>query len=278
MMETDIDFSNKVVLITGSSTGIGAATAILFATKGAKVVVTGRNEDKIRDVVKKCIEASPNGNKAIGIPGDVTKDADVKNLIKQTIDAFEKLDILISNAGAGSNCNIDDPKFMHHFDNMINLNVRSPLLICQLATPYLAKTKGNIVIISSTASMVPFPGFVGYSCGKKALDSVSQNLALELGPKGIRVNCIRPGAVRTEFISRQGLPIPTALMYDQFKGMSPLNIYGKTPDITRVIAFLASDNAEHMTGSLLVIDGGITLMSPAAHSALKLMKCSCKLL
>jgi NAD(P)-dependent dehydrogenase (short-subunit alcohol dehydrogenase family) len=154
-MPNSRDFSGKVALITGSSSGIGAATAISLSKAGAQVVVTGRNADNVSKVSQECEKVSPNGLKALGVVADLIKEEDCKRLIDSTISKFGKLDILVNNAGAGVVTPIKDPSIMDSYERFMKLNVRSVVYLTHLAVEYLEKTKGVIINISSIAGMKP---------------------------------------------------------------------------------------------------------------------------
>ena len=148
-----LQFEKKVVLITGSSGGLGAVYAEEFAKLGAQVVITGRNAHRVCEVATKCNKVSPNGMTALQVVGDVTRDEDLRKLVDTTIEKLGKLDILVNNAGAGSFCTIDDPKLPDVLEHMFKLDVRSVVKLTQLAIPHLEKTKGVIVNISSTVAL-----------------------------------------------------------------------------------------------------------------------------
>lgn len=150
----------KVAIVTGSSSGIGAATAIRLATYGAQVVINGRNQEKLEKVYQQCKIASQKGNFKITNPviqviGDVTDDEICQNLVKTTIEKFGKIDILVNNAGNSFPTSIYDPNLLEEYDNLMNLNVRSVIVLTQLVVPHLEKTKGVIVNVSSIASIKP---------------------------------------------------------------------------------------------------------------------------
>jgi len=154
-MANTTDFTGKVVLITGSSAGIGATTAIEFSKYGAQVVITGRNAKNLSEVSEKCKSVSPKGLEPLEIVADVTKTDDCKRLIDSTISQFGKLDILVNNAGAGRWGSIKDSSILDVFDNTMNLNVRSVVYLTHLSVEHLEKTKGVIINISSVCGLKP---------------------------------------------------------------------------------------------------------------------------
>lgn len=154
-MSNNCKFTGKVALITGSSSGIGAQTAITLSQLGAQVVITGRSYDNISQIAKMCENVSPNSVKPLEIVADLTVDEDCKRLIDTTIDRLGKLDILVNNAGAGTLATFDDPNFINDFDSIIKLNLRSVVFVTQLAVKYLQLTKGVIINMSSVLAIKP---------------------------------------------------------------------------------------------------------------------------
>jgi NAD(P)-dependent dehydrogenase (short-subunit alcohol dehydrogenase family) len=150
------NFTDKVALVTGSSSGIGAAVVKHFAQCGASVVVTGRNVENVKSVAEECVKLSKKGEKAVlQVVGDVTKDADLERLLKSTIDKFGKLDILVNNAGVGGMSSIYNDDLMKTYEKLFNVNVRSVMYLTRLAVPHLEKTNGNIINMSSLAALRP---------------------------------------------------------------------------------------------------------------------------
>jgi NAD(P)-dependent dehydrogenase (short-subunit alcohol dehydrogenase family) len=150
------NFTGKVALVTGSSSGIGAAVVKHFAQCGASVVVTGRNAENVKSVAEECVKLSKQGEKAVlQVVSDVTKDADLDRLVKSTIEKFGKLDILVNNAGMGGQSPIYDDDLMKTYEKLFNLNVRSVMSLTRLAVPHLEKTNGNIINLSSMAGLKP---------------------------------------------------------------------------------------------------------------------------
>ena len=152
-MSLQYNFSGKVVLITGSSSGIGAATAVQFSRAGANVVVTGRRADKVSEVAKECLKVSPKQSKALEVVADVTKPEDLRRLVDTTVKHFGKLDVLVNNAGAGTKAGIDDKDFYEKYLKVMQINLNSVVYLTHLCVEHLAKTKGNVVNISSVGAM-----------------------------------------------------------------------------------------------------------------------------
>ena len=152
-MSVKFDFEGKVALITGSSSGIGASTALLFAKSGASVVVTGRNAENIKEVAKKCREVSHGREVALEVVADLTKGEDIKRLVDTTIKTYGKIDILVNNAGFGVRAGITDADYFEKFRKSQELNLNSAVLLTHLCVPHLEKTKGNIINISSVEAI-----------------------------------------------------------------------------------------------------------------------------
>ena len=193
-----MSFKDKVVIITGASSGIGAAAAINFSKFGAKVAITGRNENNLKETAVKC------ENEVLSIVADVTNEADRMKIIEETIDKFSKIDVLINNAGIGLVAGLLTTT-LNKYDEVMNTNVRSVFHLTQLAVPYLIKTQGNIVNVSSIVAQRQFPERCVYSMSKAALDQFTKCIALELAPKNVRVNAISPALIVTNFQKRLGM-------------------------------------------------------------------------
>lgn len=255
-------FSNKVVLITGASSGIGAETAKEFSKLGAKIVITGRNKDNLAKVAKECEEVSPDKREPLVIIADMNNENDVENIIKTTIDNFKKLDILINNAGVLESGSIESTS-LEQYDRVMGTNVRSPYHLTMLAAPHLVKSKGNIVNVSSVTGMRSFPNVLAYCMSKAALDQFTRCVALELAPKGVRVNAVNPGVIVTGLHKKGGM---NDEQYEAFlKKCAETHAIGRpgeAKEVSSVIVFLASEGASNITGATLPVDGGRHAMCP----------------
>ena len=154
-MSVSFDFTGKVILITGSSSGIGAATAVLFAKSGAQVVITGTKADKLSKVAQQCQQVSPEGLVALQVVADVINEEDLKRLVDNTIKEFGQLNVLVNNAGAGLTNAIDEQVYIENVKKLLDTNLLSALRLTQLCVPYLEKSKGNVVNISSVSAFLP---------------------------------------------------------------------------------------------------------------------------
>jgi len=257
-----MSFENKVVLITGSSAGIGAGTAELFAKLGAWLVLTGRNEANLKNVAKKCVPTH-GAPKPLTIVADVSKEDDVVRIIDETIKTHKKLDVLVNNAGHLEIGSIEEPKILHQFDSVMAANIRSVVQLTHLAAPYLIKAKGTIVNVSSVNGMRAFPGVLAYNISKAAMDHFTKCVALELAPKGVRVNSVNPGVIVTEVHKRSGMDDETYEKFLEFSRQThALGRVGEVKEVADAITFLASDRSSFITGLLLPIDGGRHAMCP----------------
>src|SRR6267143_3763451 len=193
--------AGKVVMVTGSTSGIGHAVAVRFAAAGARVVALGRDQSALSEV-KSEIERA--GADALTLATDVTNETDLRKALDQAIDRFAGLDVLVNAAGHISTGTIEDTS-LAAWDAMMNVNLRAVFHLMQMATPYLIKSQGNIVNISSVTGLRSFPGVLAYCVSKAALDQLTRCAALELASKNVRVNAVNPGVVVTEIHKRGGM-------------------------------------------------------------------------
>ncbi|XP_045502635.1 uncharacterized oxidoreductase SSP0419-like [Colias croceus] len=245
-----MSFKSKVVIVTGASSGIGAVTAEYFAKENADVVLVGRNEENLNNVAKKC---AANGKTPLIIKADVSKDQDVERIINETIKKFNKLDVLINNAGILLGGTLEKGDMLSVYDEIMKTNLRSAVHLTMLATPYLIASKGNVVNVSSIASNSIFSQeFVAYCMSKAAMDHFGRGAALELGKHGVRVNTVNPGPVKTAIFATAGVKVS----YDEMGFKTLLNRWSDSEEIAVIILFLASDRAKGITGSNFTCDNG----------------------
>ncbi|XP_063381108.1 uncharacterized oxidoreductase MexAM1_META1p0182-like [Cydia fagiglandana] len=251
-----MSFTGKVAIVTGASSGIGAATAVALAKDGAKVVLVARNEIKLSQVAQQCKQHDA---KYLIIKADVSKDEEVKTIVEKTIDHFGQIDVLVNNAGFGKNASILNENIMECFDLVMNTNLRAGVLLTHLAAPHLVKTKGNVINISSVISLrIPSEGYLPYAVSKAGLDHFTRCVALDLSPHGVRVNCINPGPVKTDVVANAGVSNPD-IVWEHWKAKTLLKRIGEPEEIADLVLFLASDKARSITGSTFVSDNGILL-------------------
>lgn len=244
-------------IVTGASSGIGAATSILFSKLGAQLSLTGRNLNALNETLDKCEKSSVLLNQA-----DLSIEQDTERVINSTIKKFGKLDILINSAGVIEYGSVENTS-LEQFDRVMAINLRSIYHIIMLATPHLIKAKGNIVNISSVNGVRPFQNMLAYCISKSGLDQLTKCVAIELASKKVRVNGVNPGVIVTGLQKRGGLSDEA---YEQFlinsKNTHALGRPGEPDEVAASIAFLASDAASFITGETLKIDGGRNLLCP----------------
>ncbi|MBE9015233.1 glucose-1-dehydrogenase [Chroococcidiopsis sp. CCALA 051] len=244
----------KVALVTGSSQGIGSAVAVRLAKEGANVVIDYRSHPEGAEATLKQVEAT--GRKGYIVQADLGVVSDVRRLVAESIQYFGQLDILVNNAGVdGKNTDFWDVTEAN-YDAVLNVNLKGAFFATQAIVQHLIETKrkGKIINISSVHEELPFPHFTPYCASKGGLKMVMRNLAVELGSLGITINNVAPGAIET--------PINTNLLNDPQKLGAllqniPLGRLGKPEDIGPVVAFLASSDADYITGSTFFVDGGL---------------------
>jgi len=249
------NFTGKVVLITGSNSGIGEQTVKLFAGLGAQTVVTGRNATLVQKVAKEVQEISPTKLKPLEVVADFLNSGDIDRLVNETIKAFNRIDVLINNAGTGGSGPVVDPNFFKGLDNIFQIDVRAALQLIRLSVPYLAKTNGSIIQISSIIPLRPGKNRLSYDIAKSSLNIITEVLAAELGPQNIRVNTISPGSIDDHAYNASD---PTVIeRRQQTVKNTPLGRFGITDDVAKGAVFLASSEAQFITGTNLIIDGGL---------------------
>lgn len=254
------EFENKVVIITGASSGVGHSAAVLFAKRGAKVAIVARSKDKLDEVEKQCIAVSKPENVLV-IVADVSKMEDLQRIVDETVKRFGQIDVLVNNAGAADMETISSVT-LENYEYMMNLNARAPLFLTKYCIPYLEKTKGNIVNVSTVGSLRGYPTSVVYTMAKAAMDQLTRTTVAELSPKGIRANTVNPGLISSNFGSAAGFQQHA---YDAFTAATvaktPVRRTANPEDIAECILFLASDKASFVDGVNLLADGGIVAVA-----------------
>jgi NAD(P)-dependent dehydrogenase (short-subunit alcohol dehydrogenase family) len=234
-------FKNKVVIVTGGNSGIGRAIAEEFDKEGAKLVIFGRNKEKLDQVQKKL-------RNSIAVAGDVCKISDLDNLFKVTSDKFGKVDVLIANAGIASRKPVDEVDEIY-FDEMVNINFKGVYFTVQRAIPFL-NNNASIVLISSMACHAGWPSHSVYSSTKAAVSMLAKNFSADLIQRGIRVNAISPGFTATEMYEKN--------FVTEYKKRIPTGEFAKPEEIAKAAIYLSSPDAISIVGTDLVIDGGFT--------------------
>ena len=247
----------KVALITGAASGIGEATAELFAHEGARVMLADIQDELGRQVVERIHDA---GGTAEYIHCDVSAGEDVAGMVRATVDRFGRLDILYNNAGLGRGGSITEIA-EEDWDLVIDVDLKSIYLGCKYAIPEMKKTGGGTIIsTASIAGLRGSPGLHAYSAAKAGVINLTRSIAGEVGPFGIRVNCICPGIIVTP-IWRQVVDLTGEQQDSMWQAMAQrvlLQRVGRPEDVARGALFLASDDSSYITGHALVIDGGLT--------------------
>jgi len=244
--------SGKVAVVTGASKGIGAGIALELAAQGASVVVNyASSKEGAEKVVAQITKA---GGKAIAVGGSVAKAAEIEKLFAETRKAFGKIDILVNNAGVYGFKQLELIS-EEDIEWMYSTNVKGLLLATKAGVALFPPEGGSVINIGSVASDQTPPMSVVYSGTKGAVDAVTRVLAKELGPKKIRVNAVNPGPVATEGFKSAG--VEGSDFEKQMVQSTPLGRVGNPEDIATVVAFLASDDARWVTGSLLQVAGGM---------------------
>jgi NAD(P)-dependent dehydrogenase (short-subunit alcohol dehydrogenase family) len=242
--------SGKTAVITGGNSGIGLATARLFAQQGAKVAIIGR-DGKTLDAARREL-----GDKVIAIKADVSSLDQVGVAAKEIEAKLGKVDILFANAGIAEFTPMDqvDEAF---FDKTFDINVKGVFFTTQKFLP-LMRDNGAVLFTTSVASRKGFPGTSIYSASKAAVRSLARTMAAELLPRKIRVNAISPGPIDTPIYGRLGMP-PEAVkeMSDGFRQLTPMHRFGSADEVAKLALFLASDQSSYMTGNEISVDGGL---------------------
>lgn len=246
-----MEFKDKVALITGGTSGIGAATARLLAKEGAKVAIVGRNKEKGVSTVK---EIQLDGGDALFLQADVSRPSDARKIVEETVKHFGRLDILFNNAGVELLADVVNTTY-EDLRKVVDVDLIGTFLVSQFAIPHLRKRRGVIINNSSGAGLVGGRGIAAYSAAKGGVIAFTKALAAECAPD-IRVNCVCPGYIKTPMHDRaEGRD--EAFDTEVIPKIVPLQRIGKPEEVAYAVLFLASDKAAYITGVALAIDGGL---------------------
>jgi len=252
---------DKVVIITGATSGIGRGCAIEFARWGAKLALTGRNEEQLQKTVELCLQQGLSKKNMWFTTGDVTNKDDVNRIVEGAVAHYGRLDVLMNVAGATrkrtvENCEIED------LDWCYDVLVRSVFMFSKAAIPHLEKTKGAILNMSSVSGLRPLSYAMPYSMCKNMVDHFCRILSVSLGPKGIRCNNINPATVITEMFDDVNSGLPGANKYIEWSNkVIPVGRCGKIEEVAKLAVFLASKDADFISGVPFPIDGAYSLSS-----------------
>ena len=238
---------DKVAVITGGASGIGAATARLFVQEGAKVVLVDLNEEK-----GKAFEAELKAQNAdaLFVKANITSEEEVQNIFKETIAAFGKVDVVFNNAGIGRVTPTENLEYAE-WRNTVNVDLDGVFLVAREAIREMLKSGGGTIV--NTASMygwVGSPGSAAYNAAKGGVINLTRSLALEYATRNIRVNALAPGFIDTPIIPEESKEV--------LKTMTPMQRLGQSEEMAKAVLFMASDDSSFMTGNVLTVDGGYT--------------------
>jgi len=242
-----MEFVGKVAIITGATSGIGMATARKFAEQGGKVAAVGRKKDVLSKI------AAPNiQTYAV----DLLNEGETATFVQNVLNDLGRIDVLVNAAGIIASGTVENTS-LGDYDLMMNINVRSVFQLTQLALPSIIEAKGNVVNVSSVTGLRAFPNVFAYCISKAAVDQLTRCAALELAPKGVRVNAVNPGVVRTNLHRNSGMSEEAyAAFVERSKTTHPIGRIGDPEEIADLILFLASSKAGWITGVTYSIDGG----------------------
>jgi NAD(P)-dependent dehydrogenase (short-subunit alcohol dehydrogenase family) len=255
-----MNFSDKVAIVTGGTSGIGRATAIAYAQQGAKVVVAGRRVMEGEETVKAIEDA---GGEAFFIQTDVAQESDIKTMVDKTVDVFGRLDIAFNNAGAhGENPSLSD-QLDAEYDRIMDVNVKGVWLSMKYEiAQMLRQGKGAfasggttcIVNTSSILGVVAMPSVPLYTASKYAVEGLTKAAALQYAKSGIRINAVGPGAIETAMFESATGGQDEAKAY--MAGLHPMGRVGKPSEVSNAVLWLSSDDASFVTGETVMVDGG----------------------
>jgi NAD(P)-dependent dehydrogenase (short-subunit alcohol dehydrogenase family) len=242
-----MEFEGKVAIVTGATSGIGMATARKFVEQGGKVAAAGRKKEVLSKI------AGPN-IKTYAV--DLLNERETAAFVQQVRADLGGIDVLVNAAGIIANGTIENTT-LADYDLMMNINVRSVFQLTQLALPSIIERKGNIVNVSSVTGLRAFPNVLAYCVSKAAVDQLTRCASLELAPKGVRINAVNPGVVRTNLHRNSGMNEDSyATFVERSKTTHPVGRIGEPEEIADLILFLASSKAGWITGVTYSIDGG----------------------
>ena len=254
MKKPFFDLSGKVALITGGTRGIGRAMALALAEAGANVVATSRSLDHVQGVTQEILSL---GRESVVVTTDVTRAHERRRMVQKTLEAFGRIDIFVSNAGGNPLFKRPEHTTEAEWDHIINLNLKASFFCCLEAGKEMIRQKnGRIIVMGSIFSRVTGPRVAPYTISKTALLGMTRALALDWHKHNIRVNCLAPGYVDTDFTADV---IKNPALYEASLEEIPLKRYAKPEEIAKVAVMLASDASDYMVGETIWVDGGYAI-------------------
>jgi NAD(P)-dependent dehydrogenase (short-subunit alcohol dehydrogenase family) len=249
-----VNLKDLVVIVTGGGGGIGLAAARGFAAAGAHVLITGRRAARLEEITR-------SERRIESFMADAGNPLDAQRTIDRAIDLWGRIDVLVNNAGAGAPMALADTT-LEHIQSIYAVNTIGPTLLAVAAASHLVRSRGSIINVSSSLGSKAVAGFADYGASKAALEHLTRCWALELAPKGVRVNAVASGPVETDFLQeRMGFSESEAqAVRAQERSLIPLGRRGIPEDVARWIVALASSDADWVTGQVFNIDGGFTLV------------------
>ncbi|MEQ1869998.1 MAG: glucose 1-dehydrogenase [Vicinamibacterales bacterium] len=249
-----MSFSNKAIVVTGATSGIGRAAALQFAAQGGSVVLVGRTAEAL---IRLKGEIDASGGRAIFCAVDVTSSDAPGRIVGAAVEAFGGIDVLVNAAGVIATGNIESTSDAA-WDQMMAINLRGPFRLMREAIPQLKARKGNVVNVSSVNGLRSFAGVLAYCVSKSGMDQLTRCAALEMAPHGVRVNAVNPGVTVTNLHTRGGMnPEAYAAFLQRSTETHPLGRPGQPEEVAEVILFLASsEKSGWMTGETIPVDGG----------------------
>jgi 3-oxoacyl-[acyl-carrier protein] reductase len=249
-----LGLASRVALVTGGSRGIGRAAAVRLARAGARVAVNYVRDE--RGALEAVDEIRRNGGEAIALRADVSDPEQARRLVADAAAKWKRLDVVVNNAGIWPD-NPAGSANLEAWDRAFSVNARAAFVVTEAALPHLETSRGSIVFVSSTAGQRGEAGHSAYAASKGALISYTKSLATELGPRGVRVNCVAPGWIDTD-MSAEALSDPASRR--AIEQTIPLGRVGSAEDVAGAILFLVSDLARHVHGEILNVNGGSVLV------------------
>jgi NAD(P)-dependent dehydrogenase (short-subunit alcohol dehydrogenase family) len=239
------------IIVTGASSGIGRAAALRFAREGATVLAVGRDRGSLDGLAE-----SAGSGRFVALVADVTSADAPDAIVRASLDAAGRIDVLVNAAGIISSGSVESTSDAD-WDEMLDINLRAPFRLIRAAAPHLVESRGSVVNVSSVTGLRAFPGVLAYCVSKAGVDQLTRCAALELAPKGVRVNAVNPGVVVTHLHRRSGMGEDNyASFLERSRTTHPLGRPGTAEEIAELIYFLASGASGWITGETISIDGG----------------------